>query len=270
MAPTKCAKAIVKSAICLALMSVGVITAVRDNETEREVTFKTSDGWQISGSLHVPQGRNKCPAVLFVHGSRHESDAYGNLASPGMLQTLNQRGAATLRIDIRGRGASRGPRDFFSMAPEERAGVALDIEAAINFLAAQQGVDRRRIGVVAEQDSTSAAIIAAAPDPRVRAFVLISGRLSHAAKKALGVTSAATLCLVSKEDRHGFQDMTDAFLASKSDRSRIKVFEGLALGTTMFSTWRNEFPRQQPIDELAATWLADTLTGGTVSKRKAR
>jgi hypothetical protein len=55
--------------------------------------------------------------------------------------------------------------------------------------------------------------------------------------------------------------MVDAFLASKSQLSRIRVFEGLALGTTMFSTWRNEFPHEQPIDELAALWLAQILSG---------
>jgi len=260
----------VKSAVCLALMSVGSVAGVKDDQTEREVTFKTSDGWQVIGYLHVPQSKHKVPAVLLVHGSRHESDAYGNLTAPGMPRTLSQHGVATLRFDIRGRGASREPRDFNSMAPEERARVALDIEAAIKFLASQQGVDARRIGVVAEQDSTTAAIRTGAKDHRVQAFVLISGRLNQSAKHAIVASSAPILCLVSKEDRRGFQDMTDAFLASKSKRSRIKVFEGLALGTTMFSTWRNEFPRQQPIDEMAATWLADVLkSGSTVRKRKA-
>lgn len=267
MEPIKWTKATVTSAICFALMSVGVVAGMKDDQTEREVTFKTSDGWQIIGSLHVPRSKEKVPTVLFVHGSRHESDAYGNLSAPGMLQTLSQHGIATLRIDIRGRGASRQPRDFNSMAPEERARVALDVEAAIKFLALQQGVNARRIGVVAEQDSTTAAIIAGAKDRRVQAFVIISGRLSQSSKQAIRATSAPILCLVSKEDHRGFQDMTDAYLASKNSRSRIRVFEGLALGTTMFSTWRNEFPREQPIDEMAATWLADVLKSGSTVRK---
>jgi hypothetical protein len=68
--------------------------------------------------------------------------------------------------------------------------------------------------------------------------------------------------------------MIDAFLSSKSKLSSIRVFEGLALGTTMFSTWRNEFPQEQPIDELAGLWLARMLTGGgrrtTKHRKKAR
>jgi pimeloyl-ACP methyl ester carboxylesterase len=239
---------------------------------EREVTFKASDGWRIGGSLHVPQSKRQVPSVLFVHGSRHESDAYGNLTAPGIPQTLIRRGIATLRIDIRGRGASREPRDFYLMAPDEMARVGLDVEAAIKFLGSERGVDASRIGIVAEQDSATAAVLASSKNRRVRAFILISGRLSHSAKVAMRRTSAPMLCLVSKEDRRGFRDMIDAFLSSKSDLSRIRVFEGLALGTTMFSTWRNEFPNEQPIDELAGIWLAQMLTGSgrTATARRKR
>jgi hypothetical protein len=254
-----------------ALMSVDTVGGMRDDQTEKSVTFKASDGWEIGGSVYVPQGKNKLAAVVLVHGSRHESDAFGNLTTPGILQTLNQHNIATLRIDIRGRGASRGYRNFCSMSPDERNRVELDVEAAIKFLASQRGVDSRRIGVVAEQDSAAPAIMAGAKNHRVRAFILVSGRLSQSAKEAVLYTSAPLFCLVSKEDLRGFKDMTDAFLASKSDRSRINVFEGLALGTTMFSTWRNEFPDEQPIDETAALWLVEILNGsisrGTFKKR---
>ncbi len=241
-----------------------------NDRPEREVRFKAADGWQIAGSFHVPRRRDNVPAVLLVHGSRHESDAYGNLTAPGIPQTLSQQDIATLRIDIRGRGASREPRDYHSMAPDETARVALDVEAAIRFLSSQRGVDAHRLGIVAEQDSATAAIVGSAKNRRVRAFILISGRLSQSAKDALKGTSAPILCLVSKEDRRGFKDMTDAFLACKNVGSELKVFEGLALGTTMFSTWRNAFPRAQPIDELAALWLVEMLKASRTARgRKA-
>lgn len=253
------AQAVLRSATCLALMSVTAAGSGADDASEREVSFKTSDGWRISGSLYVPSGAVKAPGVVFVHASRHESDAYGNLGAPGIPQTLGKEGIATLRIDIRGRGASREPRVFNSFAPAERDGVRLDIEAAIGFLAAQPGVDATRIGIVAEQDGADAALTAAAKDRRIGAFILISGRLGPGAKAAVGSVAAPVYCLVSKEDRRGFQDMTDAYLASKSRSSRLRVFEGLAMGTTMFSTWRFERPNERPIDEIAAEWMAGQL-----------
>jgi dienelactone hydrolase len=226
---------------------------------EREVTFQTSDKWQIVGMLHIPKIKSEAPGVVLVHGSRHEADAYGPVSMPGLPRTLSQHGIATLRIDIRGRGASRGARGFHSMTPEQREGVRLDVEAAIGFLGSQPDVKKSRIGIVAEQDSANAATIASARDRRVAAFILISGRLSQSAKDAIGATDAPILCLVSKEDGRGFRDMTDAYLSSKSNRSRLRVFEGLALGTTMFSTWRNEFPDELPLEEEAGIWLAERL-----------
>ncbi len=230
-----------------------------DEAAEREVTFKASDGWQISGLMHIPHDKRKVPGVVLVHSSRHEGDAYGNVTAPGLLQTLSRQGVATLRIDIRGRGASREPREFHSLAPEQRAAVRLDIEAAINFLAAQSRVDVERIGIVSEQDTANSAVIASAGDARVTAHVIISGRLSDAAKKALAATTAPVFCLVSKEDRRAFKDMTDAYLLSKSELSRLKVYEGLPFGTTMFSAWRFEFPKEQPLDQMAGACLAERL-----------
>jgi len=239
---------------------------------EREISFRTEDGWRVAGSLYIPPVQTEVPAVLFVHGSRHESDAYGNLTAPGIPQTLSSWRIATLRIDIRGRGSSREPRNFHSMAPAERARVELDVKAAIKFLVGQQRVNARCIGIVAEQDSTTPAVLASAASSEVRGLILISGRLSEAAKKSISRLTAPILCMVSKEDRRGFRDMSEAFLLSRSDKSRLRVFEGLALGTTMFSTWRNEFPNEPPIDELAGDWLADVLLQNTTSvrRRKAR
>ncbi len=251
--------AALRSATCLALMSAPAIRFVADDLLEREVSFKTSDGWQIKGSLHIPQSQGKVPGVVFIHGSRHESDAYGNLTAPGIPQTLGRHAIATLRIDIRGRGSSREPRVFDSLAPAARDGVRFDVEAAIKFLASQSGVDAKRIAIVAEQDTANDAVIASAGDRRVVAFILISGRLGQDAKDAIAASTAPVYCLVSKEDRRGFKDMTDAYLLSKSKQSHLLVFEGLALGTTMFSTWRNERPEATPIDEIAGDWMAARL-----------
>src|SRR5438876_9931045 len=99
-----------------------------------------------------PRNRKQSTGCILVHGSRHESDAYGQVSTPGLPQTLSQHGVATLRIDIRGRGASREPREFYAMAPQQREPVRLDIEGAINFLAAQSAADATHIGIIAEQD----------------------------------------------------------------------------------------------------------------------
>lgn len=245
-----------------ALMSVTAAHRATEPVTEKNVTFETSDGWRIAGSLRIPTIRGKAAGVVLVHGSRHEKDAYGQT----LPQMLWDRSFATLRIDIRGRGSSSDPLPFHSMAPGQRKGVRLDVGAAIEFLASQSGVDRRRIAIAAEQDSADPSVIACATNRRVAAYALISGRLSSQAKDAVTTSSAPIFCLVSKEDRSGFKDMTDAYLASRNAHSRLKVFDGIGFGTTMFSAWQFEFPDEQPIEQMIADWLAERMTNDTKAR----
>jgi dienelactone hydrolase len=226
---------------------------------EREVAFKAADGWQIAGLLYIPERATSVPGVVLVHGSRHEGDAYGQLTSAGLPHSLSKHNVAVLRIDIRGRGASREPRVFNSFAPEEKKQVTLDVKAAIECLAAQPGVDAKRLGIVAEQDNAHAAALASARDRRIMAHVFISGRLGESAKKAMEKVSTPIFCLVSKEDRHGFKDVTDVYLASNNKQSRLKVFEGIGFGTTMFSAWQFEYPQEQPIEDMIGVWLGEKL-----------
>ncbi len=231
-------------------------------EAEREVHFETSDGWKIVGLMRIPKSEKSAPGVIFVPASSHEIDAYDVHATPtkpGLLQLLYQHGVATLRIDIRGRGRSREPRAFHSMAIAEQKMVRLDVKAAIDFLASQSGVDAGRIGVVAEQDSADAAVMAGATDSRVVVWGLISGRLSQTAKAQIAGVQAPILCIVGKEDERGLRDMVAVYLSSRSDESRLRVFEGVPLGSTMFSMWRFTFPEERPIDELLGLWLTERL-----------
>jgi len=246
----------------------GAATAA-DLACEETVEFNTKDGWRIIGTLHIPRNIGRVPGVVLVHGSRHESDAFGQISSPGLTDTLSCHGLATLRIDIRGRGASRNPRRFHSMSPEQREAVLLDVKAALQFLAAQKGVKRNHIGMVGEQDTAGAVLTAAATSKHVVACVLISGRLNRFVVDVFSRTRKPIFCLVSKEDKRGLKDMVGVYLASKSASSRIQVFDGLALGTTMFSTWRFEFPSEPPIEEMVGSWLSATLDNRTRKEKNA-
>src|SRR5262249_9211532 len=139
---------------------------------------------------------------------------------------------------------------------------------AFEYVARRSNSGPTRIAIVAEQDSSNPAVMAACRDRRVAGLALISGRLSLSAKQVLSRRSKPVFCMVSKEDRRGFRDMIDAYLASKSLRSRIIVLEGLALGTTMFSTWRHERPGEEPLEEAIADWLASMLRVGKPSPAK--
>src|SRR5215813_11716157 len=130
--------------------------AAKSNFDEKEVSFKTEDGWVIHGTLSIPAGLTpgrKIPGVVMVHSPAHDRDIYlgGHQIGPNTFAKLSLRSelgaVATLRIDIRGRGKSAEPIAYNNLTAEQRAKMYLDVSAAIDFMSHQPMVDPGRIGV---------------------------------------------------------------------------------------------------------------------------
>lgn len=227
---------------------------------EKEVSFKTDDGWTISGMLSVPErATDRVPAIILLHAFEHDRDAYGQYLYPGLAQIIAARGLATLRFDFRGRATSVGKKELNAFSPEERSSIFLDVRAAIAFLKAQPGVDPSRLGILAEGSSADAAVNGWGGDSRVKAIALISGRLGELAKKQIAASATPLFLLVSKEDHDSFRDTAEAYNLSRSEESRIRVFNGMGMGTTMFSVWRSERPKEKPIEDGLAEWMVVQL-----------
>jgi dienelactone hydrolase len=121
-------------------------------------------------------------------------------------------------------------------------------------------VDGLRIGIVAEQQSAEAAVMAWSGDPRVSSMALISGRLSDETKNLIAANSKLPLLLVvSSEDKEGFADATDAYFLSTSRETDIEVYEGLGTGAAMFGAFRERSPKEVPLERRIADWIADQV-----------
>jgi len=235
---------------------------LKPDSVQTPVTFKTEDGWTIHGTYTVPasykQGQ-KLPAALLMHASMHSQTVW--VGYPGWAKI--QESIPTLRIDWRGRGQSREPIPFIHSTPEQREKIALDARAALDFLSAQKEVDASRLGVVAEELSASPAIIGVLQDSRVQVMVLLSGLLNERAKELIAANlTKPVLYIVSKEDKRSFNDTTDAYNLTRSAGSDIWVQDGLGVGATMGSVWRNKYtdqPIEKAIDFVAGEWLVEKL-----------
>jgi len=239
-----------------------------NKSVDEPVSYRTSDGWEIKGVLTKPMSLsdgNPVPAVLFLHSSSHDQDMFSRSAYPAWGRMMNQ--FVTLRIDIRGRGKSQGSLELHSFTPQQLETLYLDVTAGLNFLASQKGVDPSRIGIFAEEISGNSAVLGSFGDPRVKALVLISGRLSAKAKDAIEKSPGVpVLCVVSSEDREGFVDMTDAYKLSKNPESDIMVENGLGVAAAMFSSWRYNHTKERALDDVVGDWLIDRLGGAGLHK----
>jgi dienelactone hydrolase len=236
---------------------------LKPDSVQTPVTFETEDGWTIHGTYTVPssykQGQ-KLPAALLLHASMHSQTVW--VGYPGWAKI--QESIPTLRIDWRGRGKSREPIPYIDASQEERAKIALDAKAALNFLATQQEVDAKHLGVVAEEFSAGPAIIGVLEDPRVRVVVLLSPLLNQRAMELIASNlTKPILYVVSKEDKRSFNFTTDAYNLTRSPGSDIWLQDGLGVGATMGSVWRNKYtdqPIEKAIDYVAGEWLVDKLS----------
>ncbi len=233
--------------------------------TEKEISFKTEDGWVIHGTLSIPtalkQGEQTAAAVL-VHSPAHDRDIYLGRHQIGRntfaKETLRSAfgNTITLRIDIRGRGKSSVPQEYQTFTPEQRARVALDVSGAIDFLRQQEQVDASRVGIVAEGASAEAAIVAACRDHRVRAVVLLSGRLGQAAKEMIAsCREIPILGVATKEDKTGLADMADVYKLSQNPASDLMIYRDIGAGNSMFIMWANKFPNEKSLESIVADWF---------------
>ncbi|EOR96464.1 hypothetical protein ADIARSV_0367 [Arcticibacter svalbardensis MN12-7] len=122
--------------------------------TPKSVQFKASDGKMVYGQLFEPtSGSSKKPAILFVHGGPqrqmllgwHFGDYYSNTYA--LNQYLASQGFVVLAVNYR-LGVGYG-YDFQNPLHSWTTGASeyLDVEAAGKWLASQDGVDPKRVGI---------------------------------------------------------------------------------------------------------------------------
>ena len=158
------------------------------NAADEPVSFVSRDGWQLEGVLRLPSGSGHGPdqagrGAVLVHGSHHERDTfvYG-IALPDVLA---EHGIASLRFDIRGRGASRSPRSWRELTTLERRAVADDVAVASDLLRQRADIGDGHLAVVGEQDTSRAVVAAVESDPHIGAMVLLSPRLGRSSAQGL-------------------------------------------------------------------------------------
>ena len=131
-----------------------------------DVSFPTANARTLHG-WWMPAGTTRRAAVVLVHGWGRNAERM--LPYVAILRPL---GVHLLAFDARNHGGSE--RDGHASMKK----FSEDIRAAVAFLAARSDVDAERLGVLGLSIGGSAAIHAAAHDPRIRAVVTV-GAFAH-------------------------------------------------------------------------------------------
>jgi uncharacterized protein len=133
----------------------------------RAAVFK-SKNVQLEGTLTVPGGKARMPAVLLVGGAGQDNRDCSGLFS-SIADFLSKNGYCALRFDRRGTGKSGGAGADAALSDNME-----DLNAAVEYLAGQKEVDAGRIGVIGRQEGAYCAMKAAAENSAIKSLVLMA------------------------------------------------------------------------------------------------
>jgi len=200
------------------------------------VTFESRDGVTLAGTLRRARDRG-ASAVVLVHqvGSTRAEWA------PLVDRLVRAPGLTVLAFDVRGHGesthAGRRTLAYSSFRRSEWAKIAADVAEAVAFLrtSSDPALRPRRVCIVGSSIGSSAAIVAAAADPRIDCVVAISpGRAYHgidALTPASRLGTRPILAVASRDELHCAESA--AQIAGVAPRGEEAIYEGSRHGVTL-------------------------------------
>jgi dienelactone hydrolase len=194
------------------------------------------------------------PGVLLLHQCNQQRKLWDPLG-----ESLAASGISVLTFDYRGYGESGGtPHD--KLTPPEQNKIqtetwAGDIDVAFQYLLAQPGVDRNRIGAGGASCGVDNAIKLARRHPEVKSLVLLAGPTDREGRSFVQSSNLPIFTSAADDDPFGPQVllMQWLFSVSQNPNSRFAHYTSGGHGAEMFAV-------QKDLPGIIATWFSATLT----------
>ena len=209
----------------------------------RGVTFPSLDGTSLAGEFYEASNR-PAPAVVLVHMlTRTKADWNG------VADRLQDAGITALTFDLRGHGGSSG-------SPQVLAEMVQDVRAAVQWLAARQGIRPGSIGLVGASLGASLSLLATVDLPAVRAIGLLSPSLDYRGLRTdvnlvKRVGGRAIWLAASAEDPLALRTLRD-FAAENSGPREQLISNAVAHGTALLE-------RDSEVGRALVDWLRRSL-----------
>lgn len=205
-----------------------------------EVTLAASDGLTLVGDYYAVPSEDEAgaPAVLLLHmlGSNR-------IMWAPLIPQLTEAGYSVLAVDMRGHGATGGERDW----PLAEG----DVQAWLDWLREQPGVDAARLNVVGGSIGGNLALRGMANDPQVITAVALSPGLDYrgvTTEDALAAIEARPVYLVAGQGDRYSADSVRVLAGQMQGAGLMRMFDSAAHGT-------NLLPEQPTLGPSVVAWL---------------
>ena len=141
--------------------------------TVRDVIIEHPDGHTLGGTLTIPPGAGPFAAAVMITGSGpqdRDETIFGHKPFLVIADYLARNGIAVLRCDDRGTAKSTGTFEGATTAD-----FATDALAAMQYLAAVEGIDARRVGLIGHSEGGVIAPMVGGLTDDVGFMVLLAG-----------------------------------------------------------------------------------------------
>ena len=134
---------------------------------KRNLTL-TADNLRLPGEVYFPETTKRpCPALCLCHGiPSGQPSSSDDRGYPGLAERFCAAGFITLIFNFRGAGPAEGNLDMI--------GWTRDLEAAIDYMASLEEVDRSRLCLLGSSGGAAVSVYVAANDPRISSLVTLA------------------------------------------------------------------------------------------------
>jgi len=217
--------------LALAFAALFSVAPVRAQIAPHDVDLTAPDGLKLKGTFY--SARKPGPAVMLFHQCNRDRTSWAPLA-----EQLAQAGISVLTMDNRGFGESGGDR--YGSIPDAQRAVEVkawpaDFDSAFQYLLAQPGVEKARIGAGGASCGVDNSIQLARRHSEVRTLVLLSGSTDNAGIKFLESAAAIPLFVAASEDDGDtlpYMRWLAAFSTNPQDK--LVAYKAAGHGTEMF------------------------------------
>ena len=219
-----------------------------------EVTFRNEkEGFDLTGTLTIPEGKGPFPAMVLVSGSgqqNRDEELMNHRPFWVIADYMARHGIAVLRYDDRGVGGSGG--EVYNATSMD---FSYDAEAAFDFLRSQKLIDASKVGILGHSEGGIINFMVAARRPEVAFLVSLAGP-SVSGIEVLKEQQAAILRASGMSEEmvqfsgNANAQMFDIIETSSSREEADSLLRQLVKG------WGyNEELTEQTVGQLASPWM---------------
>ena len=219
-----------------------------------EVTFRNEkEGFELTGTLTIPEGDGPFPAMVLVSGSgqqNRDEELMNHRPFWVIADYCARHGIAVLRYDDRGMGGSTGEVENATSLD-----FSYDAEAAFDFLRKQKHIDASRVGILGHSEGGVINFMVAARRPEVAFLVSLAGPAVSGIEVLKEQQKAILRASGMTEEAVQFSSNANAQLFDVVERSSSRE-EADSLMRQLVKGWGyNEELTEQTVGQMVSPWM---------------